>query len=1087
MKIDEALKMDDKDFKGKPELSPKNDAADGITGDIICIDSDLAKKVLAALSSQFTGEYNSREIIDYIESKQTGEYMVKRFLQKICDLLFVSEKAIKDRLHDLFTEQGPDLNFEFAKNKLYIDNINYYGKTPEEEPIQDFFDEGDDFEGNAEEEPPIPVINFYEPSKKDKGPDDIVQADDEEDEEEEIDEEDDPIEEDDSLSFDAKNLPDDLSSAQRYYNNIKDKILLIDNYESIYFDSSVNNKICKGTDITTNDNIELTIEFNKEDKLNTGICLVVNSNDKVVILGSLINSANSNQYLLEARSENVDFDSMLESSMYYKVVVFNKNSTAFYACRIDLDVANMKDVNLTLCIDFGTSNTTAGTYTNDGIKIVNYTDVTNEWHSRSCLCPTLVYVNKITTGIGNEPDVEYLFGYDAKKVLIDHDYNPPGDLFFEIKRWILTPNKYEEICDGISRTGIKRKEIIKAYLHYILRCAENDLKYKFKKLHFSAPIKLKSDFIAFVKENVFTAEEGFDVLNADESIDEGIAIVYNHISNNLLKTDREKRNEKESDVYESDKPDKEENIIIIDCGGGTTDLASCHYSYKRNETAYELKLETKFENGNSNFGGNNITFRIFELLKIKIADFYSGKCAQVNLDHAISKLINSNQNDVLDSIDDAIKKKKPIDIYEKLNEESKKSEEILPTDFNGESEYARKAGTRQLIKRNFYYLWQLAEKIKIEFFTRTDIISISLAENDSNDTIQIDPQNLYFYIKNPNTEMPPLKSTRDLAGFAKLPQIKVNTNEIATLLRPDIYYLLATLFFFDTGNNSDYNRMKDIQKISLSGQSCKINLFQDLLKEFIPGHRLRLGKSYTYESIMSEEFKMDCVKGCIAYIRDKDFHAINAKNIVVSQNLTCDVFLSRGGTGIMESALFKATDFRNENGICKASPIHIEKYDAGSGVIRISVFNTVGAYEKEKDINVSMVCDKTKKIVLDGNSDTKTLKEKIIEYAYNNIEDYYIFEENTKCENVIDKLINDLRQVDVSDGKDKLLVFALPNSDGYGFILYQILKTKDINQDEEYYETACTRYPFESGILSKSFFNGCNFVSSNKEKDDKNA
>ena len=71
--------------------------------------------------------------------------------------------------------------------------------------------------------------------------------------------------------------------------------------------------------------------------------------------------------------------------------------------------------------------------------------------------------------------------------------------------------------------------------------------------------------------------------------------------------------------------------------------------------------------------------------------------------------------------------------------------------------------------------------------------------------------------------------------------------------------------------------------------------------------------------------------------------------------------------------------------------------------------------------------------------------------------------------------MKDIENVSVEDipDKEKLLVFLTPNSDGYGFILYQLIK-KDENGADSYYLTSSESYMFEDKISSKSFFNGKN-------------
>lgn len=75
----------------------------------------------------------------------------------------------------------------------------------------------------------------------------------------------------------------------------------------------------------------------------------------------------------------------------------------------------------------------------------------------------------------------------------------------------------------------------------------------------------------------------------------------------------------------------------------------------------------------------------------------------------------------------------------------------------------------------------------------------------------------------------------------------------------------------------------------MSGQSCKITLFNELLKEFIPGKYLRYdsGKNSSLDSI---ELKLACIKGSIYYIRDTEYGEIKPKITMEAPQLIYDVY-----------------------------------------------------------------------------------------------------------------------------------------------------------------------------------------------------
>jgi hypothetical protein len=64
--------------------------------------------------------------------------------------------------------------------------------------------------------------------------------------------------------------------------------------------------------------------------------------------------------------------------------------------------------------------------------------------------------------------------------------------------------------------------------------------------------------------------------------------------------------------------------------------------------------------------------------------------------------------------------------------------------------------------------------------------------------------------------------------------------------------------------------LEDYSMIRLTGQSCRIGIFRDALKEFVPGRAIRSG----YGSKSQKEdygLKMTCVDGALKYLKDKKY------------------------------------------------------------------------------------------------------------------------------------------------------------------------------------------------------------------------
>ena len=294
-------------------------------------------------------------------------------------------------------------------------------------------------------------------------------------------------------------------------------------------------------------------------------------------------------------------------------------------------VKNLETTNTPLCIDFGTVNTALGAYldrnyvkdlpTNDilngnvVIDAINYVKFDDgERHYRE-IFPTLVYVEDCS----DSNNIKYSFGYDVVRKLEKNDYIVNGSIFYSLKRWVHEHNKMEKINDEFGNIlYVKRKEIIKAYLKYVVNRAEYMFKCKFKKIHASSPVKLKEQFLTMFQE-IFMVENNFNKSSYEKNyeyeiirenaMDEAIAVLYNTIEIQIRKG-RYKENE-------------EYSALIIDCGGGTTDLAACKYVINKDRISYYLDIRTSFENGDENFGGNDLTYRIMQFLKIVLGAKYS--------------------------------------------------------------------------------------------------------------------------------------------------------------------------------------------------------------------------------------------------------------------------------------------------------------------------------------------------------------------------------------------------------------------------------------------------------------------------------
>ena len=620
----------------------------------------------------------------------------------------------------------------------------------------------------------------------------------------------------------------------------------------------------KGLNLTREDNYKIQIP----DGVGKGNIFLVNSNNYVCGIFHLEKDLVSKDlYYLISKDRMLRVDN-LKSNKYsfiflkeedlkftYKFYNMKKNgNTASYPYKLnyykveieDFEVRELEETNATLCIDFGTTNTALGTYLDSNyIKNVPTNDILNEKITLNAInyvkfddgdrkyreiFPTLAYVEDCF----DKENIKFLFGYDALKKLEMNDYVMTGSLFYGLKNWVHNYKEEDKVVDEYGNTQyVKREKIIKAYLDYVVKRAEYQFKCKFKRIHASSPVKLKEQFLNLFEE-IFTKDEEneYEIVKKN-SMDEAIAVLYNTIENQIRKGKYE-----ENEEY---------SALIIDCGGGTTDLAACKYRIENKKVFYYLDIKTSFENGDENFGGNNLTYRIMQYLKIVLTTRYSYEKSI-----KIENLIKYNDSVLYKAIDEYGVDK----IFEKMDEMYKKCEKIIPTKY---SKFENKMSDEyKKIKNNFYMLWEAAENLKKEFFTidgrlrtRFDIEHNYDGEND-------------LHITKLKTWKLHILNDGYFNTITTYPREIFTIKEIEKIVKIDIYGMLRKFLntYYNEGALFDYSLIK------LSGQSTKINTFQEVLKEFVPG------KMIEYRELMAKDnydLKLNCLDGCIKYLNYKKF------------------------------------------------------------------------------------------------------------------------------------------------------------------------------------------------------------------------
>ena len=625
----------------------------------------------------------------------------------------------------------------------------------------------------------------------------------------------------------------------------------------------------KGLDITEKD--QVFVELGK--RFYFPQVLFVNGEDRCVGIFRLkrVVMDGEPRSILVADAKELTFDTHASTKYFF---VFCDTSSNAYKVPIEVSYQETETTSTHLCIDFGTSNTTAGCFLDEryvanisNIAMINgnvvlnsenvttFLEIDREYRDKKIpldsislksLAPTIVYIDDCS----DPGNIVYSFGYEASRKVKEDNYCPQASCFMEIKRWTSNIDVVEHIQDrNGNKADVPRKEIISQYLMFIIRSAENQFKCKFKNVHISAPVKLKEKVLGLYAE--ILRKNGY-VLEEKSAIDEGVAVLYSIISNQI-----------KDHNYDNG---KEEKALIIDCGGGTSDLASCRYKIDKDEDGIiNLDITTEYMNGDVNFGGNNLTYRIMQYMKIAYA-YQLKEQARVNIDKLLTRDVNelfSYIEGELENDDDTRVKERYEEVYKRVEEEYALAESVIPTRYK---EYENKP--REIydkVKNNFYFLWELAEEMKKEFYRSTSISRYTF-DNNSGENKEID----LHINKIENWRLSIVKEgSLEVQDY---PDITFTAKEIDKLLRADIYYLVRKFLNVLYTNKT----LDTYSQIKLSGQSSKINIFMDSLKEFLPGKKIKSGRIHS-KGNDAEELKLFCLKGAIMYL-----HALEKSNIEVT-------------------------------------------------------------------------------------------------------------------------------------------------------------------------------------------------------------
>lgn len=553
----------------------------------------------------------------------------------------------------------------------------------------------------------------------------------------------------------------------------------------------------------------------------------------------------------ETNNKNYSFiflrkqDSEYIFKTYYQENPLPPTNLHYYKVPIpDLEIKNLETTNAILAIDFGTTNTTAGVYLEadyvsspcshdllnkrielNSINFVTFQDPLQ--HNEGVeVVPTVMSV----ADCSNPEHITYHFGYESLKMMKKNSYTTLATKFQGIKRWVSNYVKLEEVMDANGNTAlVPRSQILREFILYIVRMAEHQFKCRFHHLHISSPVKLKTQFLDMFQTILPEYE-----IETEHALDEGMAVLYNTIANQI-----------ENNSFLDG---KEYKALVIDCGGGTTDLSSCRFRIEDGHISYKIDIHTTYENGDTNFGGNNITYRIFQFMKIVFANYYSRGKSGFDID----ALIDIPGKDIYRYVDELGVEA----VYEQFEQAFAEAESVIPTRFK---EYENRTRDEYLrVRNNYYFLWEMAEEMKKEFFRKTGILrsrfySESDVHQDSDLNITAVERWCLSLVEN--------NQFKDVYDY---PNVYFNIKEINHLIKADIYDIVREFLeeFYENGLLGEYSIIK------LTGQSCKIDAFREALKEFVPGRSIEFRQKAENVGKVPE-LKLACLRGALRYLNAK--------------------------------------------------------------------------------------------------------------------------------------------------------------------------------------------------------------------------
>jgi hypothetical protein len=202
-------------------------------------------------------------------------------------------------------------------------------------------------------------------------------------------------------------------------------------------------------------------------------------------------------------------------------------------------------------------------------------------------------------------------------------------------------------------------------------------------------------------------------------------------------------------------------------------------------------------------------------------------------------------------------------VYRNFQQCYEEAEKVIPTRFK---EYENRVREEYFkVKNNFYFLWEIADNMKKEFFQKTSIL------RNRFDSSEFDDQESDLNITTLNKWCLSMIANGRFVDVFDFPDVVFNIKEINKLIKADIYEIVRKFleYFYENRKLQDYSIIK------LTGQSCRIDIFKEALKEFVPGKSIEF-KQKKEDDENIPDLKLSCLRGVLRYINSKKIGDIEA-------------------------------------------------------------------------------------------------------------------------------------------------------------------------------------------------------------------